>query len=110
MCTSATHGAAAWPGADVAPRRPESCQSVWCDSVTLTVVTRLTGLFHRCLSRCAMLDGVTHEGVTSTTMARLVCRIWLPFLFLPPLFFSSFLLLYSSCGGSIDDFKFPPKI
>jgi hypothetical protein len=33
-----------------------------------------------------------------------------PFLFLPPLFLSFFLHLYSPCGSSIGDFEFSPQI
>jgi hypothetical protein len=40
-------GAGSWVGANVAPRRPELCQSFWHDSITLTVLAQLTALFYR---------------------------------------------------------------
>jgi hypothetical protein len=42
MYTDVTRGIGTWPGADMVPRWPESRQSNWRDSVTLTAMARLT--------------------------------------------------------------------
>jgi hypothetical protein len=73
-------GVGAWAGVDVAPHQPESRR---------------------------LLGGVTiHESRQPLWRDSLAEYASPPFLFLPPLFLSSFLLLYSPHGSSIGDFKF----
>jgi hypothetical protein len=86
MCTSVTHGAGVWLGADVAPHWPELRQSVWRDSVAPAGVAQLTDLFHRTLIeshhvrwRESRRSHANHHGTTHRqNMAPLLLSFFLP--------------------------------
>jgi hypothetical protein len=87
MCTSVIQVAGSWPPRHAGGRCATSIES------------------HHVSRRNSFMS---HANQTSMTRAQ--NRVAPPFLFLPPLFLSSFLLLSSPCGGSIGNFEFYPQI
>jgi hypothetical protein len=92
ICTDVTHGADMCPTINVASRRPQSCQSNWCDWVAPPAMAWLTA--HSSKAACPLVASeqttqLTHDSPVDTTGVNLNRTA----VFLPPLSLLSFFLL-----------------